>query len=67
MKGRYRHEIPLDLNAPLPEYAQSKSVESVQRPKYHGDDCYCSGCADMRATVSLYIEHKRLFDTNGFN
>jgi hypothetical protein len=66
-KGRYKHEIPLDLHAPLPECAKSQPVEPVQRPQYHGDDCYCCSCADMRAAVSLYIEHKRLFDVNGFN
>ena len=66
-KGRYKHEIPLDLRAPLPECAKSKPVQSLQRPQYHGDECYCSSCADLRAAVSLHLEDKRLRDVNGFN
>jgi hypothetical protein len=35
-KGRYKHEIPLDLTAPLPECAKSQPVERepVKRVPY---------------------------------
>jgi hypothetical protein len=35
-KGRYRHEIPLDLHAALPECAKTKPVEAkpVKRVPY---------------------------------
>lgn len=39
-KGRYKHEIPLDLTQPLPECAKDKPVERepVKRPPY--DELY---------------------------
>ena len=39
-RSNYRHEIPLDLSAPLPECAKSKPVEAkpVKRQQY--DELY---------------------------
>jgi hypothetical protein len=66
VKARFKHEPLVDLTVPLPECAKSQPVESVQRPKYHGDDCYCLSCADMRAAVDIYFEQKRIYDREGF-
>lgn len=65
MKPRFKHEVPLDLTVPPPP--QPKYVEPAPKPKYHGDECFCTSCADIRAAMDIYLENKRLFDINGFN
>lgn len=38
--GRYKHEVPLDLTAPLPECAKSKPVKTKPVKRQPHDELY---------------------------
>ena len=73
MRTAYQDRIAelLDLNAEPPEeleplFPSGGPLSRVVRPKYHGDQCQCVDCADLRAAQQIYAKQKRLYDDNGF-
>jgi hypothetical protein len=66
-KTRYRGQSLIDLTCSPAELPQEPArVPLEPRAKYHGDDCPCEGCCDIRASVDIYLRQRELFSQNGF-
>jgi hypothetical protein len=61
VKGRYRHEIPLDLHAALPECAKGTQLEpALPRPSPHEPGCWCLICWNAGIEYGIYLHNKRM-------
>jgi len=56
----------LDLHSPQTVPGTDAVITPRQRPVYHGDDCNCDSCCDMRAAVDNYLKARTAFNINGF-
>lgn len=70
MKPLYRGQPLVDLSVPAPGLEPLLPSEGplapAPRPQYHGDECSCESCCDIRASVDIYLQNKHLFELNGF-
>jgi hypothetical protein len=64
----YRGQSLIDLTcSPAELPAQPALVPREPRPVYHGDECSCITCCDLRASVDIYLKQRKLAQLNGFN
>ena len=71
---RYKGQPLVELHTPLTDHEQrivdlvagNVPVPSPPKPKYHGDECNCTFCCDIRAAMDRYLEARELFSQNGF-
>ncbi len=67
MKGHYKHDTPLNLQCEASDIpAQEPAPAYVPRPKYHGDECDCDSCCDIRASMDIYLKARANYQLNGF-
>lgn len=60
-KSHFKHEVPLDLHAPLPECAKGTPVEPVQRRKAcNCGDIDCIECYNAGIYYADYLHLKRM-------
>lgn len=60
-RGHYRHETPLDLNAPLPAgIAGEAPVPREPRRPPHEAGCWCVECWNAGLQYADYLQAKRL-------
>lgn len=65
-KGRYKHEIPLDLNDKSGEYANllqplgQGPLLPEPRPSPHKSGCWCVRCWNAGLEYGEYLKQKKL-------
>jgi hypothetical protein len=66
-RNQYTSQPLVDLTAEVPGLEPLLPYEGpLTRPVYHGDACSCLSCADIRASVDLYLSAKRLGNINNW-